>query len=95
MIKEDIEIKIKDFDTEKVYGKTLLGLNECIQIEDWINENIDHLNDTPDDKTLFSQIWPLLKNLIINKSFAKCNPADILIDTARAWLIGSSYEQIY
>lgn len=95
MIRKDIENKVKDFNTRKVYGKTLLGLNECKQIEDWVIENIDQLNDTLDDKNLFLHIWPLLKKLIINRSFAKCNPPDILIDAAREWLNGSSYEQIY
>ncbi|MDB4304192.1 helicase-related protein, partial [Desulfosarcina sp.] len=74
IIKKDIENKVKDSNTRMVYGRTLLGLNECIQIEDWVIENIDQLDGTSDDKNLFQHIWPLLKDLIINRSFTKCNP---------------------
>ncbi len=95
MIKEDIENKVKDSNTRKVYGKTLIGLNECIQIENWAIDNIDQLDDTLDDNDLFLHIWPLFKRFIINRSFTKCNLPDILIDVGREWLNGASYEQIY
>ena len=95
IITKDIENKVKDTNTRRVYGKTLLGLNECIQIEQWVNENIDILDETSDDNNLFQNIWPLLSDLIINRSFAKCNPPENLIDAANAWLNGTSFEQIF
>jgi len=95
MIKEDIENKVEDSNTRKVYGKTLLGLTECKEIEDWVIENINQLDNTSDDNDLFLHVWPLLKKFIINRSFTKCNPPDILVDAAREWLSGSSYQQIY
>jgi len=95
IITKDIENKVRDTNTRRVYGKTLLGLNECIRIEQWAIENIDILDKTSDDKNFFQNIWPLLSDLIINRSFTKCNPPEILIDAANDWLNGTSFEQIF
>jgi POLQ-like helicase len=95
MIKEDIEKKVEDSNTRKVYGRTLLGLNECKQIEDWVIENIDQLDVAPDDNTLFQFIWPLLRDHISNRSFKRCHPSDMLEEVTKEWLNGTSYNRIF
>ena len=95
MVKEDIETKVEDANTRKIYGRTLLSLSDCLQTEEWMANNIQELDEIKNENDLLKYIWPLLKELIRNRPFIKCNPPDILIDAAIDWINGVSYVEIF
>ncbi len=95
LLKENIEKKVPEAPTRHVYGRTLLGLEDCIKISDWVRQNLEVLLGASDDAELFRQLWPILKEHITNRTFTRCNPPELLDSVANDWLNGIPYHQIF
>jgi hypothetical protein len=95
MLKEDIEHKVSEPASRYAFGRTLLGLTDCRNIEKWVGENIDMLNRSKDIDELFNYIWPLLQEYIRNRTFKRCNPSDSLKQVAESWIQGMPYFKIF
>jgi hypothetical protein len=95
LLKDSIEERVPDSPTRRIFGRTLLGLTECIYVDDWVSRNIDMLSQADDEHELVDQIWPLLKTQIQNRSFVRCNPAHVLWQLYRGWLEGYPYHRLF
>ncbi len=94
---ELIAEKVIRIDKQKYsyYGKALLGVDQLLTIETWINENEFELElcDTPED--ILSVCWSLIVLLSDNKLIKNIKPAEMLIDIAKLWISGVSYHELF
>ena len=77
------------------YGKALLGIEDLIFIEKWLEENYEHLCTKKDTFELFKCIWPLLLNVCRNELFEKLSPSDMVLESSFLWISGASYGEIF
>ena len=95
LLRKDIEDTVPDQRTRYGYGRTLLGLKDCLKIDEWLSKNFESLNDVEDEDELFHTVWPLLKNQIRNLSFTRCNPSDMLEQVGSEWIGGTPLHLIF
>jgi len=79
----------------KAFGKTLLGVNDSLEIEEWVTQHLTELNGTVTDQDLLSVIWPVLYRKIRNKIFTKFEEEEVLQKLTIDWIKGVSYHQIF
>jgi len=77
------------------YGKALLGIEDLIFIEEWLEENYEHLCTQEDIFELFKCIWPLLLDVCRNELFEKLSPLDMVLESSCLWISGASYSEIF
>jgi POLQ-like helicase len=77
------------------YGKALLGIEDLIFIEEWLENNYEHLCTTEDIFELFKFIWPLLLDVCRNELFEKLSPLDMVLESSCLWISGASYSEIF
>ncbi|MEA3280067.1 MAG: DEAD/DEAH box helicase [Thermodesulfobacteriota bacterium] len=95
LLKDDIEETVPDLPTRHVYGRTLLGLKDCVHIEAWVIKNLESLKGINQEEDLFRLIWPILKDHIHNRSFTRCNPPEVLELVWLEWINGTPYHRIF
>jgi hypothetical protein len=91
VLAENIRESIPEPNLRKVYGRTLYGLQDLIEIDGWIRENVMRLQSSENDHDLLDVIWPLMLRHIKNNSFAKFKNPSVLQDIAREWIAGRSF----
>tara|TARA_R110002033_G_C3890919_1_gene238827 strand:- start:197 stop:3313 length:3117 start_codon:yes stop_codon:yes gene_type:complete len=77
------------------YGKALLGIEDLIFIEEWLEENYEYLCAQEDIFQLFKRIWPLLLDVCKNELFEKLSPLDMVLESSCLWISGASYSEIF
>jgi hypothetical protein len=77
------------------YGKALLGIEDLILIEEWLEENYEHLCSQENMLELFKCIWPLLLDVCRNELFEKLSPLEKLLESSCLWISGASYSEIF
>lgn len=77
------------------YGKALLGIEDLIFIEEWLEENYEHLCTQEDILELFKCIWPLLLDVCRNELFEKLSPLEMVLESSCLWISGASYSEIF
>ncbi|PMG42726.1 DEAD/DEAH box helicase [Shewanella sp. 10N.286.52.B9] len=77
------------------YGKALLGIEDLIFIEEWLEENYEHLCAQEDIFELFKRIWPLLLDVCRNELFEKLSPLKMVLESSCLWISGASYSEIF
>jgi len=98
LLANNIEENIPDQAKRLVYGKTLFGVNNSIEIEQWVKENIDELNNTESDENLISLLWSLLLINIKNKTFNKCSSdksGEFYLPFVLNWMNGESFLELH
>lgn len=94
-LSDNIIHKVSNNEKKIVYGKTLYGVMDSIQIEEWIDTNIDELIQITDEIELLDFIWPILKEHISTAIFHKFDNMDILKEVAKEWICGKSYQELF
>lgn len=77
------------------YGKALLGIEDLILIEEWLEENYEHLCSQEDIFELFKCIWPLLLDVCRNELLEKLSPLEMVLESSCLWISGASYSEIF
>lgn len=77
------------------YGKALLGIEDLIFIEEWLEENYESLCAQEDIFELFKYIWPLLLDVCRNELFEKLSPLEVVLESSCLWISGASYSEIF
>jgi POLQ-like helicase len=94
-IKLNIETKIPEDYKRKIYSKTLFGIYENKEINDWLDENIYLLVNMESIEQLENKIWYFIKSRIRNKNFRNFNQPQYLDNICTNWLNNKSYVFIY
>jgi hypothetical protein len=77
------------------YGKALLGIEDLIFIEGWLEDNYESLCTQEDIFQLLRCIWPLLLDVCRNDFFEKLSPLDLVLEASCLWISGASYCEIF
>jgi len=93
-IKTNIEQNIPT-EKQKVYAKSLFGIDDVKELEEWLNVNYTLLLEASSYEDLFSILWNILIQKIKNDKFVKYTPNDTLYDVAINWIRGLSYFEIF
>lgn len=78
----------------RAIGKTLLGVRESAEIEQWVREHVRTFLQAEDVESLLSLLWPVLLRNIRNPSFSKCSIREILLDIGLGWIGGTSFHEL-
>lgn len=84
-----------DAEKRKIYGRTLFGIQQIIEIEKWLFQNIGELRSALSQDQLLEKIWPLLTAHIITSDFHKVENNSDLIQVAVAWINGKPLYEIH
>jgi len=93
-IEENIKQNIP-IDKQKFYAKSLFGIDDVKDLEEWLNINYQLLLKVNTYKELFSILWNILAQKIKNDKFVKYTPNDTLSDIAISWIEGKPYFEIF
>jgi len=93
-IKENIEQNIP-IKKQKVYAKSLFGIDDVKGLEKWLNINYQFLLKANTYEELFSILWNILAQKIKNDKFVKYTPNATLLNVAISWIRGASYFEIF
>jgi len=93
-IKVNIEQNIPT-EKQKVYAKSLFGIDDVKEFEEWLNVNYTSLLEVSSYEELFRILWDILIRKIKNNTFIKYTPNDTLENIAINWIRGISYFEIF
>jgi hypothetical protein len=93
-IEDYIRAKITEPEKRRVYGRTLYGIKDAVSIEEWFNNNIQILQSADIEDDLLDLVWPILKEIFINKSNLQLTNIDNLIFVLKIWISGRSYKEL-
>lgn len=86
-----IERLVPETTTQHRFGRTLLGIDYALTIEDWVRANEEDLEQVSSSTELFKRVWPLLASLSSEKRLKDTTPDVALVTLANGWLEGSSF----
>ena len=89
-----VEGMVPDPARQIAFGKTLLGTNQAIEIENWVNANRDRLLTLNSNEALLDAVWDVLTQQLDNKFANTTLPAELPKAIARKWLEGCPYYEI-
>ena len=92
---QNITEKIADPAKRKLFAKTLFGVRVSLYIESWVKNNLSQISAAETKRDLIRVVWPLLLEIISNRSFKKCDNPEILLDLANRWVEGVSYKDLF
>lgn len=76
------------------YGRTLLGVDAAVAIDEWVNEHELALVGVESSDELFELLWPLFTRLSEAKRLKDTEPSDALLNLARGWIAGKSFKEL-
>jgi len=77
------------------YGKALLGVEQLLEMEKWIDNNSFDLEFSDSAEELLVICWPLIELLSKNKLMSKLKPSNLLVEFASKWIAGTSYHSLF
>lgn len=77
------------------YGKALLGVDQLISIEAWIDDHEFELELSGSPVDILGVVWPLIARLSSHKLINNLRPQDQLLPLAQKWIAGASYAEIF
>lgn len=89
-----IENIVPDKDIQARYGRTLLGVDVALEIDEWVNTNLTALQFSDSADVLFEDLWPLLSKLSSEKRLKDTEPSDSLFKLAQGWIAGKPFKQL-
>jgi hypothetical protein len=94
LIAARIERTVPDRTQQARYGRTLLGVNACIAIDQWVAQNLFELRMLDSMDEMLDVLWPILVQLSSDKRLGEATPADALQGLARGWLAGAAFKDL-
>jgi hypothetical protein len=95
LVAKRIERDVPEPTQQKRYGRTLLGVDTSLAIDAWAKQNLSKVEACQDEEDLFELLWPLLLQLASEKRLKDTEPPEALLDLARTWLSGHSYNALW
>lgn len=95
LIASHIEEKVVTVEEQKRYGRSLLGVNLNLEIDEWVGNNIVDISLCTDELQLLVILWPLLERFSESKRMTDVTPSDAVKNIAFKWMEGNSYEFLF
>ncbi len=87
--------KANDISKRASFGRTLLGVQDSLDIESWTTENIEELDSETTGEGLLLKIWPIVYSKMTAQKIKKLTIDGAAYLVAEKWIQGSSYETIF
>ncbi len=84
----------QDTNQRKYFAKTLYGINENIELQNWIEDNYQNLRNTKDIDSLLELIFEKLMQYTNSKFYNQCNQQREVKNIIKMWLNGTPYYKI-
>lgn len=95
IICKNVDGKVPSEDKKTSYGRTLIGIAEMIEIDRWVEENVENIIlSSEDDDELFSVLYPIIEKYIDGDTLKKISIHDSRKSIALNWIQGTSYAEI-
>lgn len=89
----NIKDKIDNPEKRSYYGKSLLGLKDIFEIENWTLQNIENISKDDSYNNLLEKIWPILFQKS-NDKLKKLTPKISAFHLCNNWINGISYFEL-
>lgn len=87
-----IGVAVPDKEVQSRFGKTLLGIDQALKIDEWVRTNQFDLFFITSEDELFGFLSPLLFSLTSNNQIKATVPATAIPHLVEGWLNGDAYE---
>ncbi len=94
-IAEYLEANEPNAEKQRAYSKTLLGIKNSKEIEQWVNENRTFLLTLDTNEDWLLMVWSLFERLSDSKFFHTVAPEPLLIQLAMRWIQGLPYSDLF
>jgi len=94
LLAKNIENKASTPERRIAFGRTLFGLADADAIALWLEMYFDDLVTAKNSEALLEVVWPLLDQMILNKSYKKIVDKDARRCIAVHWLEGLAFYEI-
>ncbi len=88
ILANNISDKIPDPLRRRIFGKSLYGVKDALDIEFWMKENIGHLLKDLDEAEILEIVWSLFTKHINNNIFKKFDKPYVCKEIALNWING-------
>jgi POLQ-like helicase len=92
---QNIQQKITDPVQRRSFGRTLLGIDEILDVQKWVTENINQMRAEIDPERLLEIIWPLFSAQAQNRIVRQGEPKDAYLQAALSWIEGNPFFQLH
>jgi len=94
LLGNNVKLKIDNPIKRQAYSRTLFGVQDIIDIEKWVDENLDALLKSETCEEILSVIWPIIykKN---NSKLKQLTPASSSLLLLETWIEGINYNLIH
>ncbi|WP_159518259.1 DEAD/DEAH box helicase [Sunxiuqinia indica] len=93
VLADNISKKVTSDEKRISFGRTLLGVEDILQIEAWTLENIDKLLVSKTDEELFEVLWTILYEKA-PVSIKKLTPDNSAFELTNHWLKGYTFNEL-
>jgi POLQ-like helicase len=76
---------------QAIYAKTLLGIDNATQVEQWVTDNKAALATKITNRDWLGAIWPLFESQCDDKFFRSVLPVGLSMELANQWMQGKCY----
>jgi POLQ-like helicase len=90
LVSARIDAAVPDFETQYRYGKTLLGLDDCLYIDSWVKSNSHSLINISSAEYMLDFLWPLLSHFA-HRLFSNISNPTSLPNLAKSWINGKNF----
>jgi len=90
LVSARVDAAVPDIETQYRYGKTLLGVDECLYIDSWVKTHSQILINISSAEDMLDCLWPLLANFSHRLFSNVSHPASIL-NLAKSWISGKNF----
>lgn len=84
----------QDANQRKYFAKTLYGINENIELQNWVEENSQKLKSTEDIDSFIELIFAKLMQYTNSKFYNQCSRQNAIKEILKMWIYGESYYKI-
>lgn len=98
VISRNIDGKVPSEDKRSSYSRTLLGLAEMLEVDSWVQANLNDIigsSEGNDDDAIYSLLYPLIDKFIEGDTLKKISPDTQRTTLALMWIQGKSYQEIH
>lgn len=94
-VAEYLDVNEPNAEKQSAYSKTLLGIKNSKEIEQWVDENRSFLLTIDSNEDWLAMVWSLFEKLSDNKFFHTVAPESLLIQLAMRWVQGLPYSDLF
>jgi hypothetical protein len=89
-----VESLVPDVETQARYGRSLLGANNALEIDAWVERNRAAMSSDLDSAQMVDVLWPLLSRLAPAQRLRDTTPVDSLKQLAHGWIAGRPFREL-